>query len=152
MVTPDPHILTLNANRDSADVGQSVTFTTTATPRFGNDQFVWSGLPSPCSTSNSSAYCEFLPTAGTFPVSVSVTDSSGYTSGSGATPFVVYPDPELSTPPAEPGLRGPRPIDRILSGRQSGRGRSGKLPVAVAPRTDRRALLCEPRSTRPSIA
>jgi hypothetical protein len=100
VVTPDPHILTLGANRSSADVGQSVTFVTTVTAGSGNDQFVWSGLPGPCSISESTAVCDFLPTAGTFPVSVSVTDSSGYTSASGASPFVVYPAPVLSAPRA----------------------------------------------------
>jgi hypothetical protein len=96
-VSDDPSIATPGANRTSADVGQSVTLTTSASLGSGGYSYGWAGLPSGCSGSTSSVTCTVLA-AGTFSIRASVTDSNGVVAWSGALGFTVYPDPTVAPP------------------------------------------------------
>jgi len=83
------------------DAGQTVTFAAPATLGTGTySSYVWTGLPTGCQGSTVVVTCSGvdLP-AGSYSVSVAVTDSNNYTSGaSQGLPFVVIPAPTVTTP------------------------------------------------------
>lgn len=101
--TSNPQATVPSASPTSVDLGQSTTFSTTPTGGVPPYTYVWNGLPPGCvSASTTNLIC--APTgAGTFRVSVSITDSTGYTSTSGSLTFHVYLDPTVTTPVATPG-------------------------------------------------
>lgn len=87
----------------SVDLGQSVTFTTTAHGGSGGYTYNWSGLPTGCASENSSSvYCE-PAVAGNFSVVVNVTDSNGAIATSRALLFEAHPDPSVASFDASPG-------------------------------------------------
>ncbi|MCI4358851.1 MAG: thermopsin family protease [Thermoplasmata archaeon] len=96
-VTGDPGVTTPTANRSSADVGQSVAFSTNPYAGSGGDRFQWAGLPGSCN-GTTTVRCSSVPSAGTFRVSVSVTDSEGFTATSGTLPFPVFLPPQVAPP------------------------------------------------------
>ena len=98
-VFPDPAVSTPNASRDSADVGQFVTFVTNASNGTGVYQvYIWHGLPAGCDGANASVSCA-PQSAGSSFISVAVTDSNGRTSArSGTRAFAVDADPTVPTP------------------------------------------------------
>ncbi len=98
-VSPDPTAATPTASVVSADVGQSVTFTSVTTPGSGSLVNAWSGLPSGCSGTANPLTCT-VTTAGSYTVSLTVTDSNGFDVSSGALTFVVYPQPTAQAPTA----------------------------------------------------
>ncbi|MCI4323454.1 MAG: YncE family protein, partial [Thermoplasmata archaeon] len=85
------------------DAGQSVTFTTIASFGTGTyELYNWTGLPAGCSGSTALVVCAGadLP-ASQYLISVSVTDSNGFTSApSAGLLFLVNPDPTVGTPSA----------------------------------------------------
>jgi hypothetical protein len=87
------------ANRTSADVGQSVTFGASALFGSGGFTYAWAGLPPGCSGASATVACA-LASAGTFTVSVRVTDSNGANSTSPALSYTVRPDPAVTAPHA----------------------------------------------------
>jgi len=92
----DPIVATPTASRVSADIGQTVTFTATASGGSGGLVYSWSDLPG-CSGTGSVVTC--LPTAsGTFTVNVEVTDSNGFRVTSSSLSFTVFSDPTVTTP------------------------------------------------------
>lgn len=95
-VIPDPSAPTPSANRTSADVGQSVAFTTRPAGGTGGYRIDWSGLPGQCGANQSTISCTNLATPGTYLVSVSVGDASGFVARSGSLVFVVYRAPALN--------------------------------------------------------
>jgi YVTN family beta-propeller protein len=99
-IEPVPTVGAPTAYPPSADVGQSVTFTTS--PSLGvapYTDFHWKGLPIGCSGSTATVVCSDLVTPEENLVSVSVTDSGGRTSAqSGPLSFVVLPDPSTTVP------------------------------------------------------
>jgi hypothetical protein len=103
-VYDDPTVTTPTADPPDADLGQTVTFQTTGTPGSGGPTFHWSGLPPGCSGNTATVQC--IPDeAGTFAMTVGVTDSNGVSGSSpGTLSFTVFPDPTL---PVVPRLSSP---------------------------------------------
>lgn len=86
----------LSANRPSADVGQTTTFTAGAVT--GGEPpytYLWSGLPGGCPTGAAAVACDFVSPA-TLSISVSVTDALGSTNSSVKLTYSVYPDPYVT--------------------------------------------------------
>ncbi|MDE1819552.1 MAG: PKD domain-containing protein [Euryarchaeota archaeon] len=94
-VSLDPTISPPTGTLTRLDVGSSTVLAATATPGSGGDVYAWSGLPTPCLSSNAlSIVC--APSAsgeGTFDVTVSVVDSNGWNVTSG--PLTIEVDPPL---------------------------------------------------------
>ncbi len=100
--TSNPQATVPSASPASVDLGQSTTFSTNPTGGVPPYTYVWNNLPPGCvSASTTNLLC--TPTgAGIFRVSVSITDSTGYTATSGSLTFHVYLDPTITTPAATP--------------------------------------------------
>jgi len=104
-VYSDPTITTPIAVPLSVDVGQTVTFTTTASGGLAPYTYFWLNLPAGCPAANAN-HITCTPTAptGTHSVSVEIDDSNGKGAGSGILSFTVYADPTVATPvPSHPG-------------------------------------------------
>ncbi|HTT26748.1 MAG TPA: kelch repeat-containing protein, partial [Thermoplasmata archaeon] len=98
-VYDDPSLVSFSANRTSADAGQSTNFTTNVTAGSGGYLYLWSGLPTGCNGLGPSAICsDQLP--GVYVVSVTITDSNGFTIRTNVLPFTIYPDPVVGVPVA----------------------------------------------------
>jgi YVTN family beta-propeller protein len=98
VVYTDPSVEHPTSNPGSVDVGQFVTFSTSASGGSGDYVYAWTGLPSGCSNSNS-ASVSCLPTqAGLFSISVGVTDGNGWEVNSASLPFTVGTDPSATAP------------------------------------------------------
>ncbi len=103
-VDSDPSITTPVASRSTSDVGQSTTFTASASGGSGGYSYGWSGLPTGCASSSVSGSIGCTVTAaGTFTTIVSVTDSNGYSLSSNPLVYVVNADPVPTTPKASVG-------------------------------------------------
>ncbi len=101
-VLAGPSVTTPTVTPAGVDVGQTATFSATASGGSGGFTYAWSGLPTGCTGSNA-ATVPCTPTgAGTFHVGLNVTDSSGGTAASGLLTFVVTATPAVSTPTATP--------------------------------------------------
>jgi YVTN family beta-propeller protein len=102
LVDAGPDAATPRASAPSAFVGQTVTYTTSAS--LGTAPYIayaWGGLPSGCRDEEAAAVTCLLTTAGNLSITVVVTDSWGVTSPpSPALAFPVYPDPVLRIPVA----------------------------------------------------
>ncbi|MCI4359830.1 MAG: YncE family protein [Thermoplasmata archaeon] len=100
-----PTVTTPVANRTTADVGQSIQFTTKATGGSGGYTYQWSGVPASCAKT-SVPVLDCAPTSvglGIFSVSVQVTDSFGGSSPvSRAVGLAVFTDPHAQTPVPSP--------------------------------------------------
>ena len=96
----DPSVTTpVPSPHPSADVGQPVTFTSTASGGSGSDSYVWSGLPTGCAFSSTLALsCSDPTTPGNYTVAVTVTDSDHFNATSGSLSFRVYADPTITVP------------------------------------------------------
>ncbi|HTT26363.1 MAG TPA: thermopsin family protease [Thermoplasmata archaeon] len=101
-ISADPHVALPSATRPSADVGQSVSFSTSASLGSGGYTYAWTGLPPGCTTAGQIASCSDLADPGTYSISVSVTDAAGARTASGGLGFRVFPDPVAVTPTASP--------------------------------------------------
>ena len=85
------------ASPSSIDLGQVVTFQTSAVFGDGNYTYAWQGLPRGCGGVVDVIRC--VPSlAGRFNVSASATDGSGTSEKSANLLFVVYSDPTVTTP------------------------------------------------------
>lgn len=105
VVYPDPSVSAPSASTapGGVDLGETVTFSVTATGGSGGYTYAWSGLPTGCvSVATPSISC--TPTeAGDFSVAVNVTDSNGFIVTSRTLSYVVYTDPTVSSFGASPG-------------------------------------------------
>jgi YVTN family beta-propeller protein len=103
---PDPAVISApTPSQSSADVGQTVTLTSTATGGSGSyPTYVWSGLPaSGCTGVTTATVACTFGSAASLSIEVAVTDSNGMTSASSeALSFMVYADPIVGTPTASP--------------------------------------------------
>ncbi len=94
VVNPDLTISTsLAASPNPVTVGSSVTLSVGASGGTLPYHYLYGGLPSGCSTQNAASFSCQPSTAGTYNLSVSVTDSSGKTSSSTATLKVLSKTP-----------------------------------------------------------
>lgn len=102
LVYSDPSLSQPAPNRTSADVLQSVTFTTTPTGGTGVNTYTWTQTSSSfgCAVSTNSATISCVPTAaGSYTVSVYVVDSNGFTSTTATSAtYQVYADPAVTAP------------------------------------------------------
>ncbi|MCI4323491.1 MAG: PKD domain-containing protein [Thermoplasmata archaeon] len=96
VVASDPTLTGLVASRGSADVGQSVTFSSTAALGSGNYTYAWSGLPTGCTGVPTASVICATNGARSFSVTLEVTDSNGFEVASGPLSFTVYSDPSAS--------------------------------------------------------
>jgi hypothetical protein len=94
-VDPDPSVAAPVANRTAADVGQSVTFSASASEGSGGYAYDWIGVPSDCSSETSQLVCA-MTAAGTYVISVVVADSNGYRTASAPLTFHVSTLPTVS--------------------------------------------------------
>jgi YVTN family beta-propeller protein len=94
-VDTDPSLTTPSASRESADVGQSVSFTSTASGGAGIYTFNWTGLPAGCPASTSDTVVCTLTTADVDSVEMNATDANRFTVTSAALSFTVYADPTV---------------------------------------------------------
>jgi len=100
-----PAVSTPTADPSGVDVGQSVVFDTTVLDEgSGGDSLNWGALASGLNcTSSTSSSIDCQPTAaGTYSVSVTITDSDLHSSTSGTLMFTVDSDPTVGTPSADP--------------------------------------------------
>ena len=97
-VYPDPDVATPTPSLPSSDVGVSVSFQATVSGGSGVLDYVWSGLPSGsgCATANLSMVSCTPTVTGQANVSVTVTDTNGFTTVSKALPFTVHSSPIVS--------------------------------------------------------
>ena len=93
-----PSLAAPAGSRDSADVGQSVVFSSAFTGPPGLGRFAWTGLPTGCVSVNASAVTCVPSTPGTASVSAHLTYATGRTVDSPATQFSVFTDPTVSAP------------------------------------------------------
>jgi DNA-binding beta-propeller fold protein YncE len=116
------------ASRPSLDEAQPVNFTTIGSGGSGPLSFVWTGLPSGCAQTGTSAP-RCVPLApGSFTVTVEAVDPNGGVSGlSDATAVVVYTDPTVSAPNvSSPSLS----LGGSVTIRTLASGGSGSLSIA----------------------
>ncbi|HEV2520376.1 MAG TPA: hypothetical protein VGX00_07150 [Thermoplasmata archaeon] len=103
-----------NPNRTTADVGQSVQFTTHATGGSGSYTYAWSGVPASCATTSVPVLNCAPPKVGIFSVSVQVVDSFGGSSTTtAAIGLAVYSDPVVPAPVPSPARVGTRELFTI---------------------------------------
>ena len=92
VVSSDPSVTVPTASATHLDVGQSTYLATSTSVGSGiGTGWAWTGLPSGCSTTNAVTLTCYPNAAGTFQVSVSFTDSNGYTAVSGGIILTVSP-------------------------------------------------------------
>ena len=103
-VFSDPTVSTLSPNVTSADVEQDVTFSAVASGGSGTyTGYAWtmpSGLGCTSSTNPTILCRPDSPASSPYPVSVTVTDSTGTVSAAATTTFKVYADPNVAAPSA----------------------------------------------------
>jgi len=103
LVVPQPVVSAITASVSSADVGQTVKFSVTASLGSGGYTYVWSNLPDPCSgTMTSQVTCVPSATVALAKIYVTVKDSNGFTVTSAVLDFTVYADPVAGAPVAAP--------------------------------------------------
>ena len=100
LVSTDPSVTKPSASPGSLDANQVTTLSSTASGGSGGDSFSWSGLPTGCSTSNAASISCTPNAAGNYSITVSVTDSNGWTTTSQALSLTAYRDPTVATPTA----------------------------------------------------
>jgi hypothetical protein len=88
-----------SASPSSIDVGQNVTFSSSASGGAGGYTFDWTGLPGSCPTPavTQDVNCTDVTNSGTFTVTVTIMDSN-FGQGQGRFQFRVYTDPFAQTP------------------------------------------------------
>jgi YVTN family beta-propeller protein len=135
IVEPDPTVLAPTSNRTSADVGQRVSISDGSVLGPMIRAFGWSGLPSGCTGTGSSDVTCALGTAGTYSVSVFVTDVNNFTALSPAVTLVVYSDPSVQVSASRPAF-DVGSIVTVLAATQNGSGgftfRWSGLPTGCA--------------------
>ena len=98
----DPTLSGISPSRGTVDIGQTVTFTITASGGSGDYAYAWNGLPTGC-TSSGTASDLCTPTgAGAFSVTVTLTDSNGWRLTSSAFSYLVESDPTATAPVGSP--------------------------------------------------
>ncbi len=90
-----PVVVSANVSAPAIDLGSSVTFQASAQDGAGGYSYLWTGVPPGCLGDLAVVRC--TPTAaGTYSVTVEVTDVHGFAVRSVAVPFQVFPDPSIN--------------------------------------------------------
>ena len=92
VVSPAPGVTPPIASRGTLDLGQSVTFSSSAISGLAGYTYSWSGLPRGCGSTSASFTCTPNVT-GSFEVRVTATDGNGVSVESSSVGVTVYPDP-----------------------------------------------------------
>jgi hypothetical protein len=93
----DPTVGAPSANHYSVDVNQPVTYG--ATPSGGASSYYrysWNGLPTSCSSANTSSLPCTPSNVGTYTIGVTVTDANGYVVTSPSLNFIVHANPTIT--------------------------------------------------------
>ena len=93
-----PAALLSGETTDSADVGQTVTFSTVISGGAGGGTLAWQGLPAGCPASNGTSVTCTLSQAGASSTWVSGADGNGVLFTSSPLAFTVFPDPTVALP------------------------------------------------------
>ncbi len=106
-VVGDPSVGTPTATvssklASSADVGQGVTFATTASGGAGGYSYRWSDLPAGCTGAGASFACTPSAAVSGAAITVTVTDANDFNVTSSVLTFTVYTDPTVGPPAASP--------------------------------------------------
>lgn len=102
-INSDPEITSIAESRQSADVGQLVTFDASVSGGSGVYGYTWSQLPAGCSSVNSASLSCTPSAAGVFDVGLEVTDSNSASATSTAA-LQVFSAPSVSLPIASPSV------------------------------------------------
>jgi hypothetical protein len=102
VVDPDPTVTATSSPPGSADLGQTVEFSASASSGSGAYSFAWSGLPGGCGGSLAVLLCRPIA-VGVYDVQVAVTDSNSFTIRNSPIAFSVFSDPttNLTSNPVE---------------------------------------------------
>jgi hypothetical protein len=97
-VRTDPTLSGISASLGTVDIGQTVTFTTSASGGSGGYTYTWNGLPTGCASSATPSDSCTPTGAGMFTVTATVADSNGWTATGTALPYTVATDPMTTAP------------------------------------------------------
>ncbi len=150
IVSSDPSLSTPIGQPVSADVGQTVLFTTQAVGGSGGYTYSWLGLPTGCSSANT-AVISCIPTGtGTFTIKATVTDSNGFSATSSGLQFTVNSPPTIVAFTASPTRLD---ITQTVTFVASATGGAGTLSYSYSglppgcTTTDTTTISCAPTST-----
>ena len=135
----------------SADVGQTVTFSTVISGGAAGGTLAWQGLPAGCPASNGTNVTCTLSQAGTSSLWVSGTDGNGVPFTSFPLAFTVFPDPTVALPVASHESRDVGQVVSFQAEASNGTGNylrflwSG-LPTAGCLGTNTDTVLCTLRA------
>src|SRR5207237_5140131 len=102
-VYPDPSLASFIASPSSLDEGQTIEFAASPFGGVGDLSLVYYNLPTGCESANSTNLACSPAAAGTYQVTVTVTDSNGFTISSSPVMITVNPDPTaniIASPPS----------------------------------------------------
>src|SRR5438552_569823 len=102
-VYPDPSLASFSASPSSLDEGQTTEFAASPSGGVGDLTLVYYNLPIGCESANSANLACSPAAAGTYQVTVTVTDSNGFTISSSPVMITVNPDPTaniIASPPS----------------------------------------------------
>ena len=102
-VYPDPSLASFTASPSSLDEGQTIEFAASPSGGVGDLSLVYYNLPTGCESANSTNLACSPAAAGTYQVTVTVTDSNGFTISSSPVTITVNPDPTaniIASPPS----------------------------------------------------
>ncbi len=91
----DPTVVGLRSVAPAVDAGELFTLAATTSGGAGQETFTWTGLPSGCASTSSTATCT-APPATTLHPAVAVTDGNGVTSAPLAADLTIEPDPSVT--------------------------------------------------------
>ena len=100
---PDPSLASFTASPSSLDEGQTTEFAASPSGGVGDLSLVYYNLPTGCESANSTNLACSPAAAGTYQVTVTVTDSNGFTISSSPVTITVNPDPTaniIASPPS----------------------------------------------------
>jgi hypothetical protein len=151
-VLGDPTVGTPVASKFSVDVNQPVTYG--AAPLGGASSYYrysWTGLPTSCTSSNTSSLQCIPSSAGIYLIGVSVTDANGYLVSSPSLSFIVHSNPSITLALNRTGNRTDFDLGQSVTLWGNASGGSGTysiwyqgLPCATA---NTSTLVCVPTAT-----